>query len=220
MGMNNVYMAWFGDEIPEIRKSSIEQFEKVSETNVVLITNENMGDYILDSEPLHPAYECLSQMHRSDYMRTYFMNFHGGGYSDIKMTTGSWKSSFDKLNNSDAWAIGYKELSKRHVPFGGGARKHWRRIIGCSAFICKPQTEFTKHWYDRMISVLDKKLEQLKKFPARGCCDRWRGGNRRDRRAQYPLRHLDLIRHWHLSVCKHSSHMLNTLPKPNFDTYK
>jgi hypothetical protein len=221
--MNTVFMIWFGDEMPEIRKNSIKQFEKVSETNAVLITEENVDDYILDSEPLHSAYECLSWTHKSDYIRAYLMRFYGGGYSDVKMTTGSWKDSFEKLNGSDALANGYKELSKRSVPAGGGLRKNWHRLIGCSAFICKPQTKFTEDWYNKMMLTLDKNLKQLKKYPAKGCCDRFRGGPRNPitNQRRYPFRWQDLLaRNFHWINLKYTDEILTTLPKPNFDSYK
>ncbi len=46
----------------------------------------------------HQAYAYLSEVNNADYLRTYFMRFYGGGYTDVKMHRGSWVSSFEKLN--------------------------------------------------------------------------------------------------------------------------
>ena len=222
--MNNVFMIWFGDEMPETRKNSIEQFEKVSETNVVLITDENVGDYILDSEPLHPAFQYLSLVHRADYLRTYLMNFHGGAYSDVKPTTGSWLESFEKLNDSDdKWAIGYREINKRAVCFPTGNkrfRKCWHQLIGVCAFICKPQTDFTKCWYNQMISLLDEKHKELEAHPARP--------HVANDRADLPTSHTRYPMYWnemlgrifHPLSYEYRNKLLKTLPKPIFKDYK
>ena len=53
-----------------------------------------LDKYILQEHPLHQSFNYLSETHKADYLRTYFMRFHGGGYSDIKKTSGSWIDSF------------------------------------------------------------------------------------------------------------------------------
>jgi hypothetical protein len=93
------------------RHECLEQLKEKYECNVILITTHNLNEYIKKEHPLHPAYEYLSETHKADYLRTYFMNFYGGGYSDIKKTTGSWKKSFEDLRNSEYWICGYKELN-------------------------------------------------------------------------------------------------------------
>ena len=101
-----IYTFWTGDnEMPENRKRCLYLIKKLSNVDVILITKDNLNQYIL--EPLHPSYEYLSFTHRADYLRTYFMHFYGGGYSDIKETTGSWDKYFDILDSSDYYAIGY-----------------------------------------------------------------------------------------------------------------
>ena len=39
-----------------------------------LITKENIKKYILSDNPLHPAFDYLSETHNADYLRTYFIN--------------------------------------------------------------------------------------------------------------------------------------------------
>ena len=143
------------------RLECLSNLKKVSNVDVILITSENINDYILKEYPLHESYKYLSSVHKSDYLRTYFMNFYGGGYSDIKKTTGSWKDAFKDINNSDKYINGYKEIE------GGVAYKplkdKYKELIGCGSFISKPNSKLTNEWYNEMISLLDKKLDKLKK---------------------------------------------------------
>ena len=53
--------------------------------NVKVLFKDDITAHILPEHPLHPAYEYLSETHKADYMRTYCMNFYGGGYADIKI---------------------------------------------------------------------------------------------------------------------------------------
>jgi hypothetical protein len=92
------------------------------------------------------------------------MNFHGGGYSDIKKTTGSWVESFHRMNTTDAWVCGYAEIEGgvAYTPYVD----KWREMVGNGAYICKPQTEFTRAWYSAMMSLLDTKLDALRLHPS------------------------------------------------------
>ena len=163
---NKIYCFWTGDnEMSSNRQKALEDLRNISECNVILVTKNNLNKYILDDVPLHPSYEYLSETHKADYLRTYFMNFHGGGYSDIKKTTGSWTNSFNDLKNSDYWICGYKEIDGG-VAYGEHVDK-WRELIGNVAYICKPQTPLTKEWYNEMIELLDSKLEKLKENPSK-----------------------------------------------------
>jgi len=213
--MNHIYVFWTGtNEMPENRVRCLEQLKTVSESDVILVTRQNLNDYILQSEPLHPAYFYLSETHRADYLRTYFMNFHGGGYSDIKETTGSWKSCFIELYNSDKWINGYKEID-------GGvayppAAEYWREMVGNGAYICKPQTPLTKEWYNDMISLLDSKLDQLKLYPStfpQDCAEVSSG--------KYPIAWNEMLgRIFHRISYKYKDHVLNTLPISVFYNYR
>ena len=66
------------------------------------MTVENLHEYILKDHPLHPAYEFLSETHRCDILRTYFMYHYGGGYSDIKIPNGSWVKGFEDMENDNS----------------------------------------------------------------------------------------------------------------------
>jgi hypothetical protein len=180
---------------------------------VILVTKANLHEYILPEHPLHEAYQYLSETHKADYLRTYFMNFYGGGYSDIKRTTGSWIDSFHSLNNSDYWICGYKEVQ------GGVAYPpyvdNYHELIGNCAYICKPQTELTKEWYSSMISLLDLKLENLIRNPSKFPQDCSECGS------GYPIEWNEMLgRIFHRVSYKYKEYLLNTLPMIDCNNYR
>lgn len=42
----------------------------------------------------------MSNVHKSDYLRSYFMNFYGGGYADVKIYSqdNNWRACFGMMN--------------------------------------------------------------------------------------------------------------------------
>lgn len=210
---NNIYCFWTGDnKMSENRLNCLANLRKISECNVILVTKENLNTYILNEAPLHESYQYLSETHKADYLRTYFMNFYGGGYSDIKTTTGSWKNAFHDLLISDKWICGYKEIN------GGVGCKDisdkWRELIGNGAYISKPKTPLTKLWYESMISLLNKKLEKLKEYPSsnpRDCSESGSG---------YPIEWNEMLgRIFHRVSYEYKDKLLNTLPISIFENY-
>lgn len=209
---HKIYVFWTGNNpLSQNRKDSIEQLKNVSGCEIIVVTPQNLQSYILPKEPLHPAYEYLCLTHKADYLRTYFMNFYGGGYSDIKKTKGSWVSSFEELNNDDTkWVIGYQEevWSLTHKPY----RELANYLIGNCAYICKPNTAFTNKWYNAMMKLMDEKLEALKLSPAMHPQDSYEGSNGR-----YPIRWEEMLGDiFHRQVFQYHKHILYTLPSPVF----
>jgi hypothetical protein len=175
---NLVYMFWTGDNpLTKSRLDSINQFKAISNARVILITNNMLYRFVPD---LHEGYKYLSYTHRSDYLRTYFMHHYGGGYSDIKRTTGSWNESFKKINEeTELYGVGYKEVGPWGVvnlpndeEFTKVLHDNWEKLIGNGAYIFKNNTTFTTEWYSSMKLVMDRKLEELKKNPAKDPRDR------------------------------------------------
>lgn len=164
-----IYCFWTGDNlITENRLLGLKSLSEKSEVEVMLITKDNLNDYVLNNYPLHDCYNHLNPTHRSDYLRCYFMNFYGGGYSDIKSATHSWLNSFDLLSNSpDKYILGYKEIGPGGVAYVGGElykelTANWFKLIGCGNFICKPHTPFTEEWYNNMMQRMDERSNDLR----------------------------------------------------------
>ena len=215
---HKIYCFWTGTNLmSDNRKICLQQLRETSKCNVILVIPETLNNYILDEHPLHPSFNYLSETHKADYLRTYFMRFHGGGYSDIKRTTGSWVESFVKLKKSDKWIIGYKEIN------GGVAYPplyhKWRELIGNGAYICKANTPFVIEWYNEMIKLMDEKHSELKKNPAKFPQDRKELYN--NAVDCYPIEWNEMLgRIFHKIVYKYKNKILNTLPICIFHSYR
>lgn len=166
-----VYCFWTGDNpITENRKEGLETMREKLGVEVVLVTPENLPEYVLPGHPLHPGYKFLSLNHRSDYLRCYFMHHYGGGYADIKRFRRPWKKAFDRLGKSDKWALGYSEVGPKGIARVGGVleeglEKNWRVLIGNGAFICRPGTPFTADWYAEVHRRMDGYMPGLEAHP-------------------------------------------------------
>lgn len=170
-----IYIFWTGDnEITPNRLEGIKSLEEVTGIEVRLVTPKNLPEYIKEDDPLPEAYQYLSFVHRADYLRSYFMYHYGGGYADIKTFYKSWVPAFDKLEQSEAYVIGYPE-----VGFRGAASHdvedaklkqdvftHWRYLVGNGSYICRPHTRLTAEWHSEAKRRLISMSEELRICPA------------------------------------------------------
>lgn len=171
-----IYIFWTGDnEITPNRLEGIRSLERVSGVEVKLITPQNLEKYIKEDDPLPEAYQYLSLNHRSDYLRSYFMYHYGGGYADIKTYFHSWVPSFEKLEQSDAYVLGYPEIGFKGAAFRDITHEklkhdlyyHWRHLVGNGAFICRPHTKMAAEWHTSVKNRLQSYTPQLKLHPAK-----------------------------------------------------
>lgn len=162
----NLFCFWTGEnEMSKERKECLKQMKVASNVNVKFLHSNEIVSYMIPSFPFHPAYQYLSETHKADYLRMYFMHFYGGGYSDIKKQKCDWNSSFDKMMQSDLYGIGYPEVDEWGVA-NKNVMKHWNVLIGNGCYIIRPNTPFTQKWYHQVHELLDQKLEYLKQHPA------------------------------------------------------
>jgi len=211
----NIFCFWTGNnQLTENRKECLKTIE-----NCTLVTEENLDKYILKSNPLHEAYNYLSETHKADYLRTYFMHFYGGGYTDIKRQTGSWSISFDSLlENKDVYALGYKEIGPNGVSSisDNYYKAYWEELIGNGCYIFRPNTPFTKKWYENMLSILDQTLHLLKENPARhprDCIEHFGW-------TSYPIRWSQILGDVFHPIChEYKDKLLHSLPTPLFYDY-
>lgn len=166
-----IYIFWTGDnEISENRKIGIKSIREKSEVEVILVTPVNLSSYILESFPLHPAYQYLSLIQKSDYLRCYFMLHYGGGYVDIKICLTSWKKIFENLNNSDKWCIGKREkfmggVSNIEGNIGQDCKIYHNNLISNGGYIYKPNSPIAQEWMDEIYKRLDFYMPELQKNP-------------------------------------------------------
>jgi hypothetical protein len=168
----NIFVIWIGDNpINEIRQNALNSIP-----GHTLITRDNLNEYVLKDFPLHPAFQYLSTVHKSDYLRCYLMHHYGGGYSDVKHNTVDWAAGFEHIkNNPELMVMGVK-TTFGHLYAG---IEEWDKttksnILGNSDklfcmcwFICKPYTQFTTQWMEQVDTKLDSFLEALKVHPAK-----------------------------------------------------
>ncbi len=151
-----------------------------------LVTPDTLNRWIDPTRPPHPAYNFLSSVHRSDYLRPYFMYHHGGGYADIKPQTGSWLESVETVERSSwLYGAGYREIRGGSVwlqnapiqdryfvlsqqvprPLATLTTNILRAarplLIGNCAFYFKPRTPFAREWLGEVDRRLDMLLGEL-----------------------------------------------------------
>ncbi len=219
-----LYCFWTGTNSMSTNRKRC--FETLVNTGleVILITPYNLNNYI--KEPLHPGYKYLSNTHKADYLRTYFMHFYGGGYSDIKEINRSWLDAVKLIENNDnIWIIGYKESGPRDVAIVDDPKinkvihDEWFKLLGNGCYICKPNTPFTTLWYNSMIEVMDKIYDDLQKYPARHP----REGHpmQSNNNYKYPLKWTELLGSIFHPIChKYHKHISQTLPKYKRSPYR
>lgn len=242
---SNLFAFWTGDnEMSPARRACFETLSN-SELPVTLIAPHNLPEWILPDKPLHPAYPYLSAVHRSDYLRPYFMHHHGGGYADIKQTTRSWLPALAKLKQSpQSFGVGYREKSAkgvanfhRHRLMGQSyylteptnplanmlryrfLRANWRSLMGMCAYVFQPDTEFTREWLSIVEKRLDLLLPHLKTNPAtspRQADDTPGAAGAVPYPMPWSFICADVI---HPLCFKHRKRLLLDLPPPSFNNY-
>jgi hypothetical protein len=217
-----IFCFWTGDNpMSEIRKNSVALMEGVTECNIKLITKDNLHEWELEDHPIHPAYEHLSAVHRADYLRAYFMCHYGGGYSDVKMATGSWLKAFSLLDRyENIWVVGYPELDEdciAGIPDRELYKKmqniYWR-MVGNGSYVCRKRSPLVREWLAGVHKVLDEKLQALKAYPAPN------PRARSDEDPRYVLKWTEICGNvFHPLVYKYIDHVAPILPMPNCSYY-
>lgn len=169
-----IFAFWTGENaLSANRERCLREMRQVhDDLEIVLVTPENLNSWVLEEFPLHPAYRHLSLIHRSDYLRAYFMAHHGGGYADIKTPTHSWSAAFDALQASpDTWLAGYPERSSRscggddYTRLGRDIHRHYGSLVGFGGFIMRGRTPFGYEWMQELNRRLDYFHEELAQHP-------------------------------------------------------
>jgi hypothetical protein len=213
-----LYCFWTGTTpVSKNRVRCIRNLKTVPECKVIPIHPGNLSEYILDEHPLHEAYQYLSETHKADYLRTYFMHFYGGGYSDIKCASGTWAYAYRDIRNyPDCWINGAHELSSADIACED-VKEHWKQLLSNGAYIVRSNTEFTREWYHSMMSVMDEKTEQLCKYPARYAQE----SSENSKEYLYPLEWNELLgRIFHRVLVKYLPHVMYTIPRPIMINYR
>ena len=169
--INKIWTFWTGDNpITPNRLAGLKSM-KVLGVEVMLVSKRNLNDLLVPGFPLHPAYEFLSEVHKSDYLRCYFLYHYGGGYADIKTYHESWIPYFDRFESDpNLQVIGTRDTSEGVFEYA--LRPHADKLIQCGYYIMRDHCEFTQKWIDRLHETLDKFYDELKLHPATQIRDR------------------------------------------------
>ncbi len=168
-----VYVLWTGtNPLTPARERGLASIRAQNpDLDVVLVTPENLHEFVVDGHPIHPAYEHLSLNHRSDYLRAYFMHHHGGAYSDIKETDHGWGHVLARINvEPHVWLIGYPEVSSataggRDPVLGPDIRRRFSSLVGCGTYFVRPGTPFTAEWIRELDRRLDYYADEIRTSP-------------------------------------------------------
>lgn len=200
-----VFAAWTSDDdLTPNRQRSLEAMRRELGVPLVLVTPQNLGDWLLEDHPLHPAYEHLSLVHRSDYLRAYLLHHHGGGYLDVKTPLESWAPAFERFAaDPEAWIASYPERRAQdpaRLPgaLGRDIAMNFTRLVGSGAILARPHTPFTAEWLRELERRMDYFAPQLAEFP----------GGVRGETVGYPVSWTDLMgRIYHPLQLKHLAHI-------------
>lgn len=149
-----IFTVWAGgNEITKNRKKSLNILKRANSTlDFVIITPENIDEWVVPSDPLPSVLKNLSYNHQSDFLRAYLMHHHGGVYIDIKAVDASWQGIIEELNsNPKKVAAGPREVSTFNCspaegPLGRDQKDNFSRLLCVSGLACKPGTSFTAEW--------------------------------------------------------------------------
>ncbi|MEH6564954.1 MAG: capsular polysaccharide synthesis protein [Halopseudomonas sp.] len=166
-----VWCFWWQGAMNENRLQSLEMMRKNLGVPVVLVGADNIGEYLVEGAPLHPAFSYLSDVHKSDYIRIYFLHHYGGGWHDIKPTGTSYFDAWDVFADPDVYFLGKPEIE------GGAAQVYdsqgnympsvWKDLVATNRWVGRAYTPMSYSLYESINAVLDAHLNKLSKYPAR-----------------------------------------------------
>lgn len=168
-----VFAVWTGsNDLTPARRRNLQHLEHGLGLPLVLITPDNLDEWVVEGHPLHPAYPHLALMHRADYLRAYLMHHHGGGYVDIKRPLHSWHDSYEEMSRDrDAWVTGYTTthtswIGKLRGRLGLDILVRYRLMFGKCGFLMRSHTPLTAEWLAEVERLLDRRLDELRAAPA------------------------------------------------------
>lgn len=234
-----VFAFWLGDApLSDVRKQALDSLTNTG-VPVEFITDADVHRWVVPAQPFHPAWQYLSAVHRADYLRTYLMHHHGGGYTDVKPTRASWSPTFDVIDERRLLGAGYPEVGRHAVAnigvdFSRGPvraalspkwwylrwlRLNYRSLLGNCAYIFVPGTAFTSAWLTQLHRRLDGLLPALEAHPARH--PREKPGQVIDGSpSQYPVPWTHLLGAvFHPLTYRYRRQLGRDLPPPSFQDY-
>jgi len=169
--MKRVLRFWWGNKLSTMSANRKKCYRSIVRNSGIkhleLITPDNYQQYQVTDHPIHPAFEYLSEVHKSDYLRAYIGYHYGGGWTDIKYIDHDWNCYFDLLEaNPDRVGIGCREMIIRDGQYTFHADDYvhsW--CIAMSHFIFRSHSAVFQRYLAAIDSRLDQIQDQLKQYP-------------------------------------------------------
>lgn len=166
------FVIWAGDnDLTSNRQANLDLISERIGLPVELVTPSTLQRWLVPGHPLPTAYEHLSLIHRSDYLRGYLMHHHGGAYLDIKQPLESWRPSYELMAaDPEAWVTSYPTthanwIGKLRGRLGRDILVHHRLMFGKSGFMMRSHTPITAAWMAQMDVVLQHNKSALALHP-------------------------------------------------------
>lgn len=229
--MDRVLRFWWGGTVATMSENRKRCYKSIIRNSGVkrieMITPENYKMYEVKEQPIHEAFQYLSEVHKSDYLRAYVTYHYGGAWTDVKYIDYDWNQYFDMLDdNPNMIAIGCPEMIivdneyKRLPP----TSVHYQ-CIGMANFIFREKTNVFKDFITRVDAKLDEKLELLKQYPGTihplVCVDNYQHETFPEdlRTYQYPLKWLEISEIYFQTQVPYLDKIMHGMPIPhNFMT--
>jgi len=166
-----VWCFWYEGRMNENRSRSFELMKSNLGVPLCLVTKENINEFLLPEYPLHPAFQFLSDVHKSDYMRIYLLHHYGGGWHDIKPTQVNFSRVWDEFSDPDVYFVGRPEIkggpAKVFDEEGKWMPDYWTDLVGCGWWVGRPNTPLSTGMFYKINELLDENYEALKRYPAK-----------------------------------------------------
>jgi hypothetical protein len=164
-----IWCYWAGGPMNESRAKSFDVLLANIGVTVCLVNKETVSDFVQNKNPLHPAFEYLSAVHQSDYLRAYLLHHYGGGWHDIKATLMNYDIVWDHFLDLNVYLVGKPEVK------GGPAQvfdregrwmpDFWQELVSAIAWVGRPNTPLSLDLLKNMEAHLDANFELLKQNP-------------------------------------------------------
>lgn len=171
-----IWCYWEGEPMTGNRMLSFSYLIKNIGVPVCLITPENIHLFIKQGHPLPSAYQHLSIVHRSDYVRAYLLHHYGGGWHDIKATEVSYADAWDEFKDNSIWIVGKAETKKgaanaydsqgRYMP------DYYEKLIAVPSWIGRANTAFSEQLLLGIEHMINKYSDALSRYPSKHARDK------------------------------------------------
>ncbi|MCL6258251.1 hypothetical protein M3O96_04080 [Aquiflexum sp. TKW24L] len=160
---------WAGGSMNASRSKSFEILLANIGVTVCLVNKENVTDFVDKKYPLHPAFEYLSAVHQSDYLRAYLLHHYGGGWHDIKATLMNYEKVWGHFSDPNIYLVGKPEVkggpAKVFDKDGRWMPDYWSDLVSAIAWVGRPNTPLSHDLIKNMEAHLDANFELLKQNP-------------------------------------------------------